>query len=96
SALKGLSKIVVDETRVIEEVEKNPQVIAEAIQTILRRENVEKAYEQLRELTRGKKVTMNDFYKFIDGLDISDGVKVKLKQITPKNYTGIAKLLVEI
>lgn len=95
STLKGLSKITIDEKKVIEEVEKNPQLIAEAIQTILRRENVEKAYEKLKELTRGKKVIMQDFQDFIEKLDVSEKVKEELKQITPKNYIGIAKLLVE-
>lgn len=96
STLKGLSKITIDEEKVIEEIEKNPQLIAEAIQTILRRENIKGAYEKLKELTRGKKVTMDDFYRFIDGLNISNNIKIELKQITPKNYIGIAKLLAEI
>jgi len=95
STLKGLSKITIDEEKVIEEVEKNPQLIAEAIQTILRRENVEGAYEKLKELTRGKKVTMNDFKEFIERLDVSKQIKAELKQITPTNYAGIASLLVE-
>ena len=95
STLKGLSKIAVDEVRVIEEVKKNPQLIAEAIQTILRRENIEGAYEKLKELTRGKKVTLNDFGGFIEELDVPKEVKDELKQITPSNYAGIAKLIVQ-
>lgn len=52
-------------------------------------------YEQLHELTRGKKITMDDFRTFIDGLNVSEEVKKELRQITPMNYTGIAGLLVE-
>ena len=52
-------------------------------------------YERLKELTRGRKLTMDDFKKFIGGLDVSDEVKEELRQITPTNYTGIARLLAE-
>lgn len=96
STLKGLSKITVDEAKIVGELENHPEVIAEAIQIILKRENVKNAYEKLKGLTRGRKVTMDDFSKFIDGLDISNDIKEELKQITPRNYTGIARLLVEI
>ena len=92
-ANNGINKISVNETKVIEELEKHPEVITEAIQTILRRENVPMPYEQLSELTRGKKVSMKDLHKFIDELIIKDSVKQELKQITPTNYIGIAKLL---
>jgi adenylosuccinate lyase len=95
STLKGLSKIAINEDKVVEEVKNNPQLIAEAIQTILRRENVEGAYEKLKELTRGKKVTMDDFRAFIEELNVSDEIRGELKKITPNNYTGIAKLIVE-
>ncbi len=90
SLLKGLGKISVNESRVREELEKHPEVIAEAIQTILRREGVEMPYEKLKELTRGREVSMEDFAKFIDGLDVKDAVKAELKQITPLNYIGLA------
>ena len=96
SALKGLGKIVLNEQRVVEELEKHPEVISEAIQTVLRREGSEMPYERLKELTRGRKVTMDDFKVFIDGLNVSDKIKEELRQITPANYTGIANLLVKI
>ena len=96
SLLKGLSKISVNEQRVTEELDRHPEVISEAIQTILRREGVSGAYEQLKDLTRGKKVTMQDFSRFIDGLNVSEDIKEELKRITPRNYIGIANRLVDV
>src|SRR3989344_860418 len=96
SLLRGLSKITVNKTRVIEALENHPEVISEAIQTILRREGIETPYERLKALTRGRKITLEDLAKFIDDLKVSDKVKGELKQITPTNYIGIAKLLVEM
>ena len=66
------------------------EVIAEAIQTVLRREGVALPYEKLKALTRGKKVTLADFHKFIDELDIHQKIKNELKKITPQNYIGLA------
>ncbi|PIN87547.1 adenylosuccinate lyase [Candidatus Woesearchaeota archaeon CG10_big_fil_rev_8_21_14_0_10_32_24] len=96
SALKGMKKISVDEAKVVGELNKHPEVIAEAIQTILRRESIVGAYEQLKEFTRGRAVTQEDFERQIEGLHVSDEVKKELKGITPTNYIGLAKLLVEM
>ncbi|MCL5666571.1 MAG: adenylosuccinate lyase [Patescibacteria group bacterium] len=85
-----LGRIVVNEQRTREDLEHHPEIIAEAIQTILRREGAAMPYEKLKELTRGKKVTLDDIHKFIDGLDINENVKKELKNITPLNYTGMA------
>lgn len=93
STQRGLSKIVVNEKKVVGELGNHSEVISEAIQTILRREGAEMPYERLKELTRGRKPTMDDFRKFIDELNVSDTVKEELKQISPTNYTGIARLL---
>lgn len=95
SALKGLNEIDVNKKEIIKALKNHPEVIAEAIQTKLRDEGIKMPYEQLKELTRGKKVTMKDLRKFIEKLDVSDDIKTELKKITPTNYTGIAKLLVE-
>ena len=95
SAQKGLSKIAVNKQKVIEELENHPEVISEAIQTVLRREGTKMPYEKLKQMTRGRKVTLDDFRTFIDELDVSDVIKKELRQITPTNYTGIARLLVE-
>jgi len=95
SLLKGLGKLDMNVDRVTEDLENRPEVIAEAVQTILRRENVSGAYEQLKDLTRGKKVTMDDFGMFIAGLDVSDSVKEELRAINPRSYTGLADKLVD-
>ncbi len=95
SILKGLNKIYINEPKVIQELENHPEVTSEAIQTILRRENVELSYEKLKELTRGRKIAMNDFNLFINELNVSEEIKEELKRITPKNYIGLAKILVD-
>ena len=89
STLKGISKLLVNERGINEDLKKNWIVIAEAIQTILRREGVDKPYELLKDLTRNNtKVDENVFNEFILKLDISEKVKKELKDITPFNYTG--------
>jgi adenylosuccinate lyase len=87
---KGLSKLVLNEAKLREDLDNNWMVVAEAIQTILRREGYPQPYEALKELTRGKAlVTQSDIQHFIDSLAVSDAVKVELKSVTPQNYTGI-------
>ena len=89
STLKGISKLLVNEVRIKEDLKNNWIVISEAIQTILRREGVDKPYELLKDLTRNNtKVDENVFNEFILKLDISEKVKKELKDITPFNYTG--------
>jgi adenylosuccinate lyase len=95
SLLRGLGKIEVNEKKVGEELKSHPEVIAEAIQTILRREGIAMPYEKLKDMTRGKKVSMEDFGEFIDGLNISRSVKKELRSICPENYIGITKRLVD-
>ena len=90
SLLKGLSKISVNEIKIKEELNAHPEVITEAIQTILRREGEKMPYEKLKELTRGKVVTLSDIHKFIEALEVSDKVKKELLKIIPENYTGLA------
>jgi adenylosuccinate lyase len=86
---KGLEKLVLNEVKLKEDLENNWAVIAEAIQTILRRENYPNPYEALKELTRGKSVVMkNDIHQFIDSLNVSAAIKKELKAITPHSYTG--------
>ncbi len=88
--LRGISKVSVDKAAMLEALQQHPEVIAEAIQTILRKEGVEVPYEKLKTLTRGKEVTMADFAKCIDGLDVSNKIKKHLKSLTPENYLGLA------
>lgn len=91
SLLKGIEKLILNEQKLASDLENNWTVVAEAIQTILRRENYPKPYEALMELTRtNEKITQNSIYNFIDGLQISDELKAELKHISPDNYTGIS------
>lgn len=94
--LQGLERVEVNINKVKQDLESHPEVVAEAIQTVLRREGVAMPYEKLKELTRGKKVTMDDFSNFIDALEVSDKIKQELKKITPSNYIGLASKLTEI
>lgn len=91
--IEGLERVKVDEAKVKEDLGNHPEVIAEAIQTILRREKVEMPYEKLRELTRGNEVKMEDLEKFIDGLTVREEVREELKKIKPETYIGLAEKL---
>ena len=89
SLLKGLDKLILNEEKLSADLLNNYAVVAEAIQTILRREEVEGAYELLKGLTRtNEKVTRESIDKFIDDLPVSDEVKAEMHVITPENYTG--------
>ena len=90
SILNGLSKIVVNTTKIEDDLNSNWAVIAEAIQTILRKEGYPNPYEALKELTRtNTTINREGIQKFIEKLDVNDKIKSKLKAITPFNYTGI-------
>jgi adenylosuccinate lyase len=87
---KGINKLVLNDTKIYEDLDQNWAVVAEAIQTILRRENYPEPYEALKALTRGQqRITKQTLHKFIDGLAVRSAVKKELKQITPHNYTGV-------
>ena len=90
SPLKGLNKLIINKEAIEKDLEKNWAVVAEAIQTVLRREGYPNPYEALKALTRtNNKITQESIAEFIDTLDISAELKKTLKQITPSNYTGI-------
>jgi adenylosuccinate lyase len=90
STMRGLNKLLLNEGAINADLEKNWPVVAEAIQTILRREGYPNPYEALRNLTRvNRKIDREAIHEFIDSLDISDVLKAELKNITPQNYTGI-------
>ena len=90
STLKGLNKLLLNPSKISEDLEKNWAVVAEAIQTILRREGYSNPYEALKGLTRTNKgITQKSISNFIDTLEVSDLIKLELKAITPSNYTGI-------
>ena len=89
SMLKGLNKLVVNEEKIKSDLENNWAVVAEALQTILRREGFHKPYEALLELTRiNQKITRESIAGFIENLDVSESLKSEMKGITPFNYTG--------
>ncbi|GAL78182.1 adenylosuccinate lyase [Algibacter lectus] len=90
STVKGLDKLLLNEDKFAQDLENNWAVVAEAIQTILRREAYPNPYEALKGLTRtNDKINQASISNFIDTLDVSDTIKTELKQITPSNYTGI-------
>jgi adenylosuccinate lyase len=89
SVKKGLSKLIVNHDRIKSDLEDNWVVVAEALQTILRREGYPKPYEALLEFTRtNEKITAEAISKFIDNLKIDEAVREEMKAITPFNYTG--------
>lgn len=90
STLKGLNKLLLNKEKFAQDLENNWAVVAEAIQTILRREGYPNPYEALKGLTRtNEKINQKSIANFIDTLEVSDHIKKELKQITPSNYTGI-------
>ena len=93
SLLKGLSKIEISKENLKQDLMDNWEILAEPIQTILRRENIPNAYENLKDLTRGQKLNEEKLHQFIDSLDVTESVKDEMKALTPDSYTGIAELL---
>ncbi|MFM2386115.1 MAG: hypothetical protein RL660_872 [Bacteroidota bacterium] len=92
SLRKGISKLVVNEAKIAQDLDNNWAVVAEAIQTVLRRENFPKPYEALKDLTRGAaQINRESLHAFIDTLKVSAEVKKELKKITPSGYVGVAK-----
>ena len=90
STLKGLHKLLLNETKIAQDLNQNWAVAAEAIQTVLRREGYPNPYEALKGLTRtNAEINAESIADFIDGLEVSDSIKAELKNISPSNYTGI-------
>ena len=94
STLRGFNKLLLNESSINTDLEANWPVVAEAIQTILRREGYPNPYEALKDLTRtNQQINKNTIAEFVDKLDISDQVKLELKSISPSNYTGIQAVI---
>ena len=90
SLLRGLDKLILNEAAISRDLDENWAVVAEAVQTVLRREQYPNPYEALKALTRGATgITQASMHAFIDGLDVSEAVRRELKAITPHNYTGV-------
>lgn len=90
STMRGISKLEINEATLSADLDSNWEVLAEPIQTIMRRYGIEKPYEKLKELTRGKRVDAEGMAQFIDSLELPDEVKVEMKKWTPANYIGNA------
>lgn len=95
-SIKGISKLNVNEKVLREELQNTPEVLAEAVQTILRKNRYENAYETLKSITRGKNISMKEMKNFIENLEINKKDKENLLKLEPENYTGLASKLVEI
>ena len=91
SALRGIGKLEVDSARLAADLENNWEVLAEPIQTVMRRYGIEQPYEKLKELTRGQRIDQAGIQAFIDTLDLPQTVKTSLKAMTPSSYTGNAE-----
>ncbi len=90
----GLAKVVPNEQVMRDELDATPEIIGEAVQTILRREGKEDAYERVKAISRGREITLEDFRELFDDLEVDDSVREELYQLTPAGYTGVASELV--
>ena len=95
SLQKGLSKLELKEAQLLEDLEGAPEVLTEALQTVLRAHGHHDAYEQLKEFSRGQALNLKQVYEFVDQTDLPADEKKKLKKLTPATYTGLAEKLVE-
>ena len=93
STLKGLKKISPNKNKINEELDNNWIVLSEAVQTIMRLENIENAYEKLKDLTRGNNLKKEQYLEFVENLDISQKNKDYLTNLNPRNYIGVASKL---
>ena len=90
SALKGINKLELNQESTAAELDSNWEVLGEAVQTVMRRHGIEKPYEKLKALTRGRRINANDMAEFIATLELPDAVKDQLLKLTPANYIGNA------
>jgi adenylosuccinate lyase len=93
STLKGLSKLELNEARLAEDLDRNWEVLAEPIQTVMRKVGMDKPYERLKELTRGRRVTAEIMQEFVAQLPLPKADKDRLLKMTPASYIGIAAKL---
>ena len=92
-SINGLSKITVDKIRLLEELDEHWEVLAEAIQTVMRRFKIKTPYEQLKKLTRGKAISPELLHSFVEKLKLPHATKKTLFELTPENYLGLASKL---
>ena len=96
NTLKALNRVEVDQAQCKKELDEHWEVLAEAIQTVLRKIGYKAPYEKLKELTRGKEINQQSISEFIDSLEINKTEKQKLKKLTPAKYTGLASKLIDL
>jgi adenylosuccinate lyase len=87
---KGLGKLQVDEARLAADLDGAWEVLAEAVQTVMRRHGIEQPYEKLKDLTRGQAINAERLAAFIDGLELPEAARAELRAMTPATYTGNA------
>jgi adenylosuccinate lyase len=90
ATLKGISKLELNEARLAADLDANWEVLAEPIQTVMRRYGIEKPYEKLKELTRGNRIDAEGLKVFIDTLEMPESAKAELRKLTPATYIGCA------
>jgi adenylosuccinate lyase len=90
STLRGIDKLEADPERLSADLDMNWEVLAEPVQTVMRRYGIEKPYERLKELTRGQRITKEDLARFIESLNIPNDAKTRLKALNPATYVGNA------
>lgn len=90
---KGLSRVEVNKSVLAEELEKHYELLAEPIQTVMRKYDIPEPYEKLKEFTRGKSVTKQDYVQFVDKLELPKEEKERMRNLTPGTYTGLAAKL---
>jgi len=93
SLLKGIGKLEVNEGALSADLDASWEVLAEPIQTVMRRYGIENPYEKLKALTRGEAITQETLHEFIATLELDDNVKAQLLELTPSNYIGLADQL---
>jgi adenylosuccinate lyase len=96
STIKGISKLQINAERLAEDLDRNWEVLAEPIQTVMRKVGMDHPYERLKELTRGRRVTADIMKEFVQGLDLPKSDKARLMKLTPSSYIGIAEKLARI
>ena len=96
STIKGLSKLKLNEQNLAKDLDNAWEVMAEPIQTVMRKAGIEKPYEKLKELTRWQKITAETIRAFIEGLELADDDKQRLLEMTPGNYVGMAPQIVDL
>lgn len=96
SLKKGLSKLEINPTKIAQDLDDNPQVLTEAIQTVMRRYKISEPYEKLKAFSRGKSITSEGVQTFIESLELPQSVKQRLLALTPKEYIGLAEKLIQL